>query len=346
MRFLMAAMAALVLMASPAVAQQNITAPSPTVPEGITVAKVMVPGPSLEGNLEGNDTTRHAMVVLPPSYASSPERRYPVVYYLHGFAIDGENFYNFMRVPEAVANNAAQGREFIVVVPDSLTRLGGSMYSPSVTTGDFTRFIAHDLVAYIDGHYRTIARREGRALVGHSMGGYGTWQIGMRHPGVFAALWAQSACCVSPRRETVESAQRLAAIPLEDGIKADFGTRAALSSMVAWSPNPQNPPYYADFPIRDGALDETVLAKWANNSPLAMVASHIPALQSYAAIGADVGDKDGLVVDDTLIHEELARFGIAHRWEVYDGTHVDKIGPRFDSVVLPFMAEHLDMGGE
>jgi enterochelin esterase-like enzyme len=346
MRFALAAFAALTLAASPAMAQQNITAPPPTVPAGITVESVMVHGASLEGNLEGNAADREAMVVLPPSYGKEPNRHYPVVYYLHGFAIDGRNFYNFMKVPEAVDHNAGRGTEFIVVVPDSLTRLGGSMYSSSVTTGDFETFVAHDLVAYIDAHYRTIPTREGRGLAGHSMGGYGTWKIAMDHPGVFAAVWAQSACCVSPRRETVESAAKLAALPLADGIKADFGTRAALSSMVAWSPNPQNAPYYADFPIKDGALDETVLAKWANNSPLAMVASRIPALRSYDAIGADVGNKDGLVTDDTLIHEELLRFGIEHDWAVYDGNHVDHIAQRFDEVVLPFMAKHLDTGGK
>ncbi len=125
-------------------------------------------------------------------------------------------------------------------------------------------------------------------------------------------------------------------------MKADFGTRAALSSMVAWSPNPTNPPYFADFPIKDGKLDETVLARWANNSPLAMVASHVGALKSFRAIGSDVGTKDGLIADDTLIHEELDRFGIAHDWATYEGTHVDKIAQRFDEVVLPFMAANLD----
>jgi enterochelin esterase-like enzyme len=282
-----------------------------------------------------------AMVVLPPSYGKNKKKRYPVVYYLHGFAIDGENFYNFMHVPEAVAHNAAQGREFIVVVPDTLTKFGGSMYGTSVTTGDFRGFVADDLVKYVDTHYRTIATRQGRGLAGHSMGGYGTWTIGMTHPGAFNALYAQSACCVSPRRETVESAAKLAAIPIEQGVKADFGTRAALSSMVAWSPNPTNAPYFADFPIKDGKLDETVLAKWANNSPLAMVASHVGALKSFAAIGSDVGTKDGLIADDTLIHEEMDRFGIRHDWATYDGTHVDKIAQRFDEVVLPFMAKYL-----
>ena len=150
--------AALALAALP-VQAQNISAPAPAIPEGITVESPKVPGPSLEGNLEGNATAREAMVVLPPSYKTSPNKRYPVVYYLHGFAIDGRNFYNYMKVPEAVAKNAAEGNEFIVVIPDTLTKMGGSMYSSSVTTGDFRKFIAKDLVAYIDKTYRTIATR-------------------------------------------------------------------------------------------------------------------------------------------------------------------------------------------
>lgn len=335
------AAAALALAALPAQAQ-NITAPAPAIPAGITVESPKVPGPSLEGNLEGNATTREAMVVLPPSYKTNPNKRYPVVYYLHGFAIDGRNFYNYMKVPEAVAKNAAAGNEFIVVVPDTLTKMGGSMYSNSVTTGNFRDFIAKDLVAFIDSKYRTIATREGRGLAGHSMGGYGTWVVGMTHPEVFDSIWAQSACCVSPRTETVESATAMAAVPYEGVDQSGFGMRAGLASAVAWAPNPQNPPFYVDFPIKDGAVDPLVIAKWANNSPLAMVASHVGALQSFDAIGADVGDKDGLVRDDTLIHEELEKFGIEHEWAIYPGTHTDKIGERFADVVLPFFAKHLD----
>ncbi|MBN9506685.1 MAG: esterase [Altererythrobacter sp.] len=337
-----AAGAALLALAGGPALAQNITAPAPTIPPGITVEAPKVPGPSLAGNLEGNATEREAMVVLPPSYKTSPNKRYPVVYYLHGFAIDGRNFYNYMKVPEAVARNAAAGNEFIVVVPDTLTKLGGSMYSSSVTTGDFKAFIAKDLVSYIDSHYRTIANRGGRGLAGHSMGGYGTWTVGMTYPEVFDSIWAQSACCVSPRVETVESAQKLSSVPIEQGVKGDFGTRAALSSMVAWSPNPKNPPYYADPPFKDGKVDELVMAQWANNSPLAMVAGHVPALKSFDAIGTDVGTKDGLIRDDTMMHEELEKFGIAHTWLTYEGTHTDKIAQRFDEIVLPFFAKHLD----
>ena len=338
------AAAALVLAAAPAAAQ-NITAPDAAVPENITVEAVQVPGPSLEGNLEGNATTREAMVVLPPSYGKEPNRRYPVVYYLHGFAISGRDFYDFMQVPTAVASNAAQGNEFIVVVPDTLTKMGGSMYSTSVTTGDFRKFVAKDLVAFIDSKYRTIASREGRGLAGHSMGGYGTWVVGMTYPEVFDSIWAQSACCVSPRTETVESAKAMAAVPIETVDKAGFGMRAGLASAVAWAPNPNNPPYFVDFPVNaEGEIDPLVIAKCAANSPLAMVSSRVGALKSFDAIGADVGVKDVLVTDVTMIHEELEKFGIAHEWAIYEGDHVNKIGERFAGVVLPFFAKHLDMG--
>ena len=174
------------------------------------------------------------------------------------------------------------------------------------------------------------------------MGGYGTWVIGMTYPQVFDSIWAQSACCVSPRTETVESATRMSQVPIEGVDESGFGMRAGLASAVAWAPNPNNPPFYVDWPIKDGQIDQSVIDRWRANAPLAMVASHLDALKSFDAIGADVGDKDGLVRDDTLIHEELEKHGIEHTWAIYEGTHTDKIGQRFADVVLPFFARHLD----
>lgn len=334
-------LAAIALVANPAAAQ--ITAPASPIPADITVDSIKVHGISLEGNLEGNSADRSVLVVLPPSYAKSKARRYPVVYFLHGFSIDAQNFSNFLHVPEAASHSAARGAEFIIVVPDTDTRQGGSMYSSSVTTGDFEAFVAKDLVSYIDKHYRTIAKRESRGLAGHSMGGYGVWKIGMKYSQTWSSIYAMSACCISPRTETVASAEKLASVPFESSSKADFGTRAGLASAVAWSPAPDKPPYYADFPVKNGALDTLVLAEWAANSPLAMVPQYVGKLKSFTAIGADVGDKDGLLNDDTAIHEALTRFRIKHDWAVYPGDHVSAIAQRFDGIVLPFFARHLAM---
>ena len=87
----------------------------------------------------------------------------------------------------------------IVVLPDSKTRHNGSMYSSSPTGGDFERFVARDLVAHVDAHYRTLPDRASRGLVGHSMGGYGATRIGRKHADVFGSLYVMSPCCLSPR---------------------------------------------------------------------------------------------------------------------------------------------------
>jgi len=186
----------------PRVVAQVQTEVPPVIPgaKPVTVERVKVHGPALEGNLEGNAVDRDVIVFLPPSYGSEKTRRYPVVYALHGYSIGAEQWSKEIHVPQVIEGAFAQGaNEMIVVLPDSKTVHNGSMYSSSVTTGDFERFIASDLVAHTDGHYRTIPHRASRGLVGHSMGGYGASRIGMKHPDVFGSLYVMSPCCLSPR---------------------------------------------------------------------------------------------------------------------------------------------------
>ena len=317
-------------------------APKPTGP-GAPFQVVKVHGKSLEGNLEGDAVDRDVLVVLPPSYAKSPHRRYPVIYFLHGFGITADWFSAFMHVPETMLAVSKRGEEFIIVLPDTDTKFGGSMYSNSPTTGDFESFIAKDLVTYIDGHYRTIARRAGRGLAGHSMGGYGTWKIAMDHPEAWSSIYAMSACCMSARKETADSAQKMSALTVDQATGGNFGVKAAVASMVAWSPDPKNAPFYADFPSKDGAVDQSVLDRWAANAPIVMVSAHVPALKSFTAVASDGGDKDGLTKDAGVMHQELDSFGVDNSFEVYDGNHVNHIAERFESKVLPFFAKHLMM---
>ncbi|WP_031709135.1 alpha/beta hydrolase, partial [Mycobacterium tuberculosis] len=93
-------------------------------------------------------------------YATNPKRRYPVLYALHGYSIGAEQWTGEVHVPQTIEGAFAKGTpEMIVVLPDSKTLHNGSMYSRSATTGDFETFIARDLIAYVDAHYRTIADR-------------------------------------------------------------------------------------------------------------------------------------------------------------------------------------------
>ena len=306
-----------------------------------TLERIKVHGRSLEGNLEGDAADRDVMVFLPPSYATDRARRYPVVYALHGYSIGADQWSQEIHVPQTIEGAFAKGaREMIVVLPDSKTVHNGSMYSSSVTTGDFENFIAHDLVAYIDAHYRTLAVRESRGLVGHSMGGYGASRIGMKHADVFGSLYIMSPCCLSARaggQFKPEDEAALAAVQGPgDSAKLPFILRAQLASGAAWSPNPKKPPLYLDLPI--GADQQTVLAKWAANAPLDFVDQYVTNLRQYRAIALDVGDQDSLRTDTAKLHDALDSYDIRNSFEIYPGTHVSNVAFRFQDHVMPFFS--------
>ncbi len=302
----------------------------PVVPgaKPVTVEHIKIHGEVLEGNLEGDAVDRDVIVFLPPSYTKENHRRYPVVYALHGFSIGAEQWTHEVHVPQTIEGAFAQGaKEMIVVLPDSKTAYGGSMYSSSVTTGDFEQYVAHDVVAYIDARYRTIPSRTSRGLVGHSMGGYGAARIGMKHFDVFSSLYIMSPCCLSPMgsrpaNPAMEKAMASVEKELEsvktsaDAAGLSFFARAQLASAAAWSPDPKNPPLYLDLPRKDGVPQPDVIEKWAANAPLAFIDQYIGNLRQYRAIAIDVGDQDGLRIDSGKLHNVLDNYGIANSFEI------------------------------
>ena len=330
----------------PATAAQVQTDVPAVVPraKAVVIERIKIHGKALEGNLEGDAVDREVFVFLPPSYAREKSRRYPVVYALHGYSIGAEQWSHEIHVPQTIEGAFAQSaKEMIVVLPDSKTLHNGSMYSSSVTTGDFEQFIAHDVVAYIDAHYRTIPERASRGLVGHSMGGYGATRIGMKHSDVFGTLYIMSPCCLSSRSAPdpeVDKALEALKMP-EDSAKLSFFARATLASAAAWSPDPKNPPLYLDLPTKDGQPQPDVLAKWAANAPLAFIDQYIDNLREYRAISIDVGNQDGLRVDTAKLHDVLDKYGIANSFEVYEGTHTSKVADRFQNHVIPFFSQNL-----
>jgi S-formylglutathione hydrolase FrmB len=330
----------------PLLTAQVQTLVPPVVPgaKPVTLERIKIHGTALEGNLEGDAVDRDVLVFLPPSYQRDKTRRYPVVYALHGYSIGAEQWGHEIHVPQTIEGAFAQGaKEMIVVLPDSKTVHNGSMYSSSATTGDFERYISHDVVAYVDAHYRTIPNRMSRGLVGHSMGGYGATRIGMKHSDVFGSLYIMSPCCLSPRQAgSPELEKSLEAVKTpEDSAKLPFGSRTQLASAAAWSPDPKNPPLYLDLPMKDGVVRPDVLARWAANAPLAFIDQYIGNLRQYRAIALDVGDQDGLRTDTGKLHDVLDLYGIANSFEVYSGTHTSAVADRFQNHVLPFFSKNL-----
>jgi|SRR5271157_117070 len=327
----------------------------PMVPgaKPVTVEHIKIHGEALEGNLEGDAVDRDVVVFLPPSYAKDKHRRYPVVYALHGFSIGAEQWTHEIHVPQTIEGAFAQSaKEMIVVLPDSKTVYGGSMYSSSVTTGDFEQYVAHDVVAYIDAHYRTIPSSTGRGLVGHSMGGYGAARIGMKHPDVFSSLYIMSPCCLSPmgsrpanpamEKATASVEKELESVKTPaDAVGLSFFARAQLASAAAWSPDPRNPPLYLDLPRKDGVPQPNVIEKWAANAPLAFADQYIDNMRQYHAIATDVGDQDGLRFDTIKLHQILDNYGIGNSFEIYHGTHTSAVADRFQNHVIPFFSKNL-----
>lgn len=351
---------ALILAIAPgaALCAQATTEVPPVVPNAkpVGVEHIKIHGTSLEGNLEGDAVDRDVIVFLPPSYAKSKTKRYPVVYALHGYSIGAEQWTHEIHVPQTIEGSFAEGaKEMIVVLPDSKTIHNGSMYSSSMTTGNFERFIAHDVVTYIDAHYRTIPNRTSRGLVGHSMGGYGASRIGMKYPDVFGSLYIMSPCCMSARMagggppgaagapagpSPLEKAVAAAKTPA-DIAALPFGFQTQLATAAAWSPDPKNPPLYADLPTKDGVPQPDILAKWAANAPLAFVDQYIENLKQYHGIAMDVGDKDGLRIDAGKLHEIMDSYGIVNSFEIYPGTHTSAVADRFQNHVMPFFDKNL-----
>lgn len=322
----------------------------------VTVEHIKIHGAALEGNLEGDAVDRDAIVFLPPSYEKDKKRHYPVVYALHGYSIGAEQWSHEIHVPQTVEGAFAKGsHEVIVVLPDSKTVYNGSMYSSSATTGDFENYIARDVVAYMDAHYRTIPSRQSRGLVGHSMGGYGASRIGMKHPEVFGALYIMSPCCMSPmagggpgpadqmKERAIASEKKVADAksPADLAAQSPGFASAQYATAAAWAPDPKNPPLYFDLPTKDGVPQPEIVAKFTANSPLAFVDQYIGNLKQYRAIAMDVGDQDGLRFDATKLHTIFDNYGIANSFEIYSGTHTSAVADRFQNHVLPFFSKNL-----
>ena len=334
-------------------------AQQPAPPKG-TLERLTVHGRALEGNLEGDSPDRPVVVYLPPSYAKDTARRYPVLYFLHGYTATAEAYVKSLAIPDSIDRAVAAGaREMIVVIPDAFTKYSGSMFSNSPTTGDWETFIAQDLTTFIDKRYRTIASREGRGLAGHSMGGYGTMRIGMKQPSAFAALYAMSSCCLmndpaargagpGPRGDAPgrgDAAARGAGAGRGDGRGAGAGRGGGMANALsaqaaAWAPNTKTPPFF-DLPTKDGEIQPLIAAKWIANSPLVMVDQYVPALKSMRAIALDIGNQDPFVGTNTQLAESLTRLDVARTFEVYDGDHGNRIRERFESQVLRFFSQHL-----
>ncbi len=125
-------------------------------------------------------------VLLPAGYKNEPDRKYPVLYLLHGAFANHKGFPSFPSVKEAVDNY-----NFIAVSPEA--KFSWYIDSPVDPKSQYETFCAKELVNWVDGNYRTIQDRRSRGLCGFSMGGHGALYLGTRNKEVFGTAIGLSA---------------------------------------------------------------------------------------------------------------------------------------------------------
>jgi S-formylglutathione hydrolase len=311
---------------------------------------------ALAGNLLGDSPTREVLVYLPPGYDRSPLRRYPVLYLLHGFLAHpnlwlGEGYLRQFNLAQTMDSLVGAGtvREFLIVMPDGSTRLGGSHYTSSATNGDWEKFLARELVDHVDRTYRTIRRATSRGLAGHSMGGYGTFRLLLLHPGIWGAGYALSTGTRVDSADAFGAADSALAITtLEQLHHANIRVQAMFARAAARSSDPGRPPFYGDLPVRRVGrhveIDRKVFALWERQSVLALVSAHSAALRSLKALAFDVGDSDqfGFAPQGHALDSLLTSLALPHTFDEYHGRHSDKVPERMTAHVLPFFSRVLE----
>jgi len=227
-------------------------------------------------------------IYLPPDYAAS-ERRYPVVFLLHGYT-DNESAWIQWGEIASTADKAIADRlipPMIIVMPD-----GGVTWYVNDAAGKvrYEDMFFQELVPYIDATYRTRADRENRGIAGLSMGGWGTLTYVMRHPDVFTACAAFSSA---------------------------IWTEADMAAMPAEHYDETFAPLFGPRPA--GNAESSEIFKKLNPLSLAAVLPEDPLKKVRYYL--DCGDDDFLIEANMALHAVLLKRKIPHEFRVRDGAH-------------------------
>jgi S-formylglutathione hydrolase FrmB len=298
----------------------------------------------LEGNAPGDPATRTVPIYLPPSYATSPSRRYPVAYVLAGFTGRGraqlnDNAWN-PPLDERMDGMIARGdcAEMILVMPDCFTRYGGSQYLNSTATGHYMDHVVEELVPWVDANYRTMQAREHRGVIGKSSGGYGALALAMLAPQAFGAAVCHSGDMYFDYCYRVDIPKFCTLVQQAGGLVAwlkafearrqksadDMLAMNIVAMAAAYSPNP-DAPLGIDLPveIETGEFREDVWERWQARDPLVMAESHVPELRALSLLFFDCGTRDEwhLHHGARMLARRLTALKVPHEHQEFDDGH-------------------------
>ncbi|HUX53033.1 MAG TPA: alpha/beta hydrolase-fold protein [Williamwhitmania sp.] len=238
---------------------------------------------------------------FPPDYDAS-QRRYPVVYLLHGYSDNQSAWIQFGEINRIMDAGIASGTipPMILVMPNAKVTWYVNDYTGKVRYEDM--FI-QEFIPFIDASYNTRPTREFRAVAGLSMGGYGALIYGFKHPDLFSACAGLSA-----------------AVLTEKEIKGRLSTDT----------------YDLDS-VYGPMVSDSLPQHWYSNSVLTIIENIDPAKVSNLRIWLDCGDDDHLARGNSALHILLLDKGIAHEYRVRDGGHTwnywrTGIGPALEFV--------------
>ncbi len=316
---------------------------------------------ALANNVAKEDNKRPITIYLPPSYSNS-NKRYPVMYLLHGTGDDHLNFVDdtnkYFTIQDLMDTGVSTNRfgEMIVVTPNETTKWGGSFYVNSSTTGNWEDFTVKELVKYIDSNYRTLAEAESRAIVGHSMGGFGAITLAMKHPEVFSVAYGMNSGFLSftgelnPKNPDVKKFTQADTIDELLAAKSQISIGMLMVSQ-AFSPNPNKLPFYADKPykIQAGKIVPNPAAynKWLEYDVIRMAEKYKENLLKLKGIKFDCGDEEDIKlieINSRLLSKKLTALGVPHQFEQYNGDHRNRLWGlkgRIYNEVLPFIFDNL-----
>jgi S-formylglutathione hydrolase FrmB len=190
-------------------------------------------------------------IILPRDYATSTDH-YPVLYLLHGYTDHYPAWVSYTNLTQY-----ARGFQQIIVMPEGDNGFYTNSYADAKLAWE--DFVILDLIPYVDSHYRTVTSREGRAIAGLSMGGYGALKLGLKYPRLFSAVASMSGATAAARLKG-EALDDDVFRKLIDGVfgPADNPDRALNDpfELVAKVPRDELPQLYLSIGSEDFLLEE------------------------------------------------------------------------------------------